>query len=130
MMTKTIILTILLIVSIMVQNLESVCISQTVAITNPPPILQGTQPVGADARVAGANIRRKSTKITTTPFNCANPPQDICQHGWINNFYVTCTYFYDDEGCWNGCTCKTSNYDGRVSPGANFKNPLVATTDY
>jgi hypothetical protein len=131
-MTKTIILTILFVVSSIIHDSESVCISKqeitTTTTTNAP---TEALLIGAEARVAGVNIKRKSTTaVTTTEFNCALPPKGMCLHGWVKDHFVTCTFEYDDYGCWNGCVCVTGYWDGKVSVGANFANPIVETTIY
>jgi hypothetical protein len=128
-MTKTIILTILFVVSTIIHNSESVCISkQETTTTNTP---TESLPMGAEARVAGANIKRKSTTaVKTTEFNCASPPKGMCVHGWVKDHFVTCTFDYDEYGCWNGCVCVAGNWNGKVSVGANFANPVAETTIY
>ena len=48
---------------------------------------------------------------STTAFDCAKPPEGLCNEGWINNQYLTCKYSYDSDGCFEQCTCVTGSYN-------------------
>lgn len=119
----------ILFVSLILQYVESKCYKVETTV----PIV--TTPDGGALQVGQVIVRKRSTTttttvMTTTVFNCARPPGGLCDQGWIQGHYVTCSFTYDDMGCFAGCSCITTNFNGLAPPESKFKNTDPPATEY
>lgn len=107
-------------VSLLLQYVESKCFK----VETTTPIV--SEPVLQFAPV----IFQKRLTTTTTVLICSLAPPGLCEEGWINSHYVTCSFYYDDMGCFNGCSCITTNFNGLAPPKDKFKNTDTPAAEY